>query len=105
VLTSGAYPHSNLVNKLLSTERYNQTNLRTNAPNQNQGPMPNQSTTKTDLETIQASNQVLQTQLEQSLARIEQNVQKNQNLSRSPRAIQTIQALEAAIAIFGKKQA
>jgi hypothetical protein len=108
VFLSGAYPHSNLVNKLLSTERYNQTNLTTNAPNQNQEPMPNQSTTTTELETIQANNRALQTQLEQALAKIEQNVQKNMNLaeriSRSPRAIQTIQALEAVIAIFRKNK-
>ncbi len=55
---------------------------------------------------IQANNQALQTQLEKALARIEQTVQLNKNLveriSRSPRAIQTIQALEAAIAIFGQ---
>ena len=56
------------------------------------------------LETIQASNHLLQTQLEQALARIEQNVPKNKELaeriSRSPRAIKTIQALEAAIAVI-----
>jgi hypothetical protein len=51
---------------------------------------------------------VLQTQLEQALARIEHNVQKNKELaeriSRSPRVIKTIQALEAAIAIFGQNK-
>jgi hypothetical protein len=51
---------------------------------------------------------VLQAQLEQSLARIERNVKKNKDLmeqiSRSPRAIQTIQALEAAISIFGQSK-
>jgi len=56
------------------------------------------------LETIQASNHLLQTQLEQALARIKQNVPKNKELaeriSRSPRAIKTIQALEAAIAVI-----
>jgi hypothetical protein len=50
----------------------------------------------------------LQIQLEQALAKIEQNVQKNKDLakriSRSPRAIQTVQALEAAIAIFGQNE-
>jgi hypothetical protein len=58
------------------------------------------------LEDIQASNQLLHTQLELALARIEHNVQRNKELaeriSRSPRAIKTIQALEAAIAIFGQ---
>jgi hypothetical protein len=48
------------------------------------------------LEAIQASNEVLHAHLEQALARIEQNVQKNKELveriSRSPRAIKTIQA-------------
>jgi len=61
-------------------------------------------TSSARLEAIQASNQVLQTQLEQALARIEHNVQRNKELaeriSRSPRAIKTIQALDAAIAIF-----
>jgi hypothetical protein len=50
----------------------------------------------------------LQIQLEQALAKIEQKVQKNKDLarriSRSPRAIQKIQALEAAIAIFGQNK-
>jgi hypothetical protein len=103
-------PHSSSQEPTLttiSTERYNQTKLRTNAPNQNQGPMPNQSTTTTNLETMQANNQALQIQLEQALARIEQNVQNRnhaERISRSPRAIQTIQALEAAIAIFGQNK-
>jgi hypothetical protein len=104
IFIAGAYPHSNLVNKLLPTETDNQTNTRANAPNQNQEPMPNKSTTKTDLEAIQANSQALQIHLEKALARIEQNIQKNRKLmeriSRSPRAIQTIQALEVAIAIF-----
>jgi hypothetical protein len=58
------------------------------------------------LEAIQASNEALQPHLEQALAKIEQNVQRNKELaeriSRSPRAIKTIQALEAAIAVFGR---
>ncbi len=56
------------------------------------------------LETIQASSEALHAHLEQAQARIEQNVQKNkgfvEQISRSPRAIKTIQALEAAIAVF-----
>ena len=48
--------------------------------------------------------ELLQQQLEQALAKIKQNVQKNKDLaeqiSRSPRAIRTIKALEAAIATF-----
>jgi len=47
-------------------------------------------------------------QLEQALAKIEHNVQRHKELveriSRSPRAIKTIQALEAAIAIFGQNK-
>jgi len=54
------------------------------------------------LEFIQASNEALHAHLEEVLAKIEQNVQQNKELaeriSRSPRAIKTIQALEAAIA-------
>jgi hypothetical protein len=56
------------------------------------------------LEAIQASNEALHAHLEQALARIKQNVQKNKELveriSRSPRAIKTTQALEAAIAVL-----
>jgi len=61
-----------------------------------------------DLETIQKGNEILQLQLEQALAKIEQkqNVQKNKDqaeqISRSPRAVKIIQAFEAAIAIFGQ---
>jgi hypothetical protein len=57
---------------------------------------------------IQASNEALYAHLEEALAKIERNVQQNQELakriSRSPRAIQTIQALEAAIATFAQNQ-
>jgi hypothetical protein len=56
------------------------------------------------MEAIRKGTELLQQQLEQALAKIEQNVQRNKDLaeriSRSPRAIKTIQALEAAIAIF-----
>ncbi len=57
---------------------------------------------------IQASNEALYAHLDEALARIERNVQRNQELaqriSRSPRAIKTIQALEAAIAMFAQNQ-
>jgi hypothetical protein len=60
------------------------------------------------LEAIQTSNEALQVHLEQALARIEHNVQRNKELaeriSRLPRAIKTIQPLEAAIAIFGQSK-
>ena len=56
------------------------------------------------LETMQASNHLLQTQLEQALARIKQNVPKDkalvERISISPRAIKPIQAFEAAIAVI-----
>jgi hypothetical protein len=59
------------------------------------------------LEIIQASNQVLQEQLEQALAKIEHNMQKNKELmgriSQSPRAIK-LEALEAAMAILGQNK-
>jgi len=58
------------------------------------------------LETIQASNEALHAHLEEALARIGRNVQKNKELaeriSRSPRAIKAIQALEAAIEMFAR---
>jgi hypothetical protein len=57
-----------------------------------------------EMEAIPKGMEVIQQQLEQALARIEQNVQKNKDLakriSRSPRAIRTIKDLEAAIATF-----
>jgi hypothetical protein len=71
-------------------------------PNSNQA--QNDTITSARLEAIQASNEALHAHLEQALARIEQNVQRNKELaeriSRSPRAIKTIQTLEAAIAVF-----
>jgi hypothetical protein len=56
------------------------------------------------MEAIRRGTELLQQQLEQALVKIKQNVQKHKDLakriSRSPRAIKTIQALEATIAIF-----
>jgi hypothetical protein len=61
---------------------------------------------ETEAKAIQEGTELLQQQLQQALARIEQNVQKNKEptrrISRSPRAIKTIQALEAAIATFAQ---
>jgi hypothetical protein len=55
---------------------------------------------------IQASNKALYAQLDEALARIHRNVQQSQELAqriaRSPRAIKTIQALEAAITMFAQ---
>jgi hypothetical protein len=104
VLITGAYPHPDLINPGL--EFNNQTNSGTSKHNLNQA--QNEMIASARLEAIQASNQLLQTQLEQALARIEHNVQRNKELaeriSRSPRAIKTIQALDAAIAIFGQNE-
>jgi hypothetical protein len=106
VFITGAYPHNHLVNELSDFERGYQTNSTTREPRTNQP--SNETNSSTYLGIIQANNQVLQAQLEQALARIEQNIQKNKDLaeriSRSPRAIQNIQALEAAIAIFGQNK-
>jgi hypothetical protein len=102
VFLTGAYPLNHFVNKLSDVEGSNQTKAITREPQTNQP--SNETNSSTYWNVIQANNQALQAQLEQALANIEQNVQKNKDLteqiSRSPRAIQTIQALEAAIAIF-----
>jgi hypothetical protein len=100
VLITGAYPHPDLSNQ---GPRYNNwTNSSTNENDSIQ--TENEMIAAASLEAIQASNEALHAHLEQALARIEQNVQRNKELaeriSRSPRAIKTIQALEAAIAMF-----
>ncbi len=101
ILITGAYHHQDLIDQLLKFNNLTNSNTSEHNPYQHQ----NETIASAWLEAIQASNQVLQTQLEQALARIKPNVQKNNELaeriSRSPRAIKTIQALEAAIAIFG----
>jgi hypothetical protein len=57
---------------------------------------------------IQASNEALYAHLDEALNRINKNLQGNKELadriSRSPRAIKTIQVLEAAIAMFEQNQ-
>jgi hypothetical protein len=118
VLISGAYSHNrtdsydnlgpgNLRNRPSATRRNNR-NVTTSPPRQSNNTMARQPITRTNLETIQKGTEILQLQLEQTLAKIEQNVQEYKNLteqsSRSPRAVKTIQALEAAIAIFGQKK-
>jgi hypothetical protein len=110
VFIFGAYPHNNLIDKLLPTKRNNQFNNTTNTSGPNPEPTPNPAISRmasiitTDLETKQSNSQSLQKQLEQTLAKIEQNVQRIKDLaeriSRSLRAIQTIQA----IAIFGQNK-
>jgi hypothetical protein len=64
-----------------------------------------------DMDSIQKRPEIFHTHLEQTLARIEHNIQKNEELaklaeriSRSPRATHTVQTLEAAIATFAGNQ-
>jgi hypothetical protein len=106
VFITGAYPHRYLNDRLFDLGGCNQTNSTTSKHTTNQP--PNETNSSAQWEVMHANNQALQEQLEQALARIEQNVQKNKELAeriaRSPRAIQTIQALEAAIAIFGQNK-
>jgi predicted RNase H-like nuclease (RuvC/YqgF family) len=106
ILITGAYPHQYLSDRLFNLGGHNQTNSTTSEHSTYQSPIETNSSAQ--LEVLQSNNQALQTQLEQALARIEQNVQKNkefaERISRSPRAIKTIQALEAAIAILGQNE-
>jgi hypothetical protein len=100
VLITGAYPHPDLITP--GFELNNRTNSSTSKHNPDQA--QNETIASARLEAIQASNEALQAHLEQALAKIEKNVQKNkeftERISRSPKAIKTIQALEAAIAVF-----
>jgi hypothetical protein len=101
ILIKGAYPHPDFDN------HGSYRNNKTNANNNNNYPQTeNDTITASRLEIIQASNEALHAHLEEALARIERNVQKNKELaeriSRSPRAIKAIQALEAAIDIFAQ---
>jgi len=102
VLVTGAYPHPDLIN--LGPE----FNIRTNSSTNNNASVQteNETIAAARLEAIQASNEALHAHLEQALARIEQNVQRNkalaERISRSPRAIKTIQALQAAITMFDR---
>jgi hypothetical protein len=106
VFLTGAYPHNHFINKLCDLKGNNQNNSTTDEHPTNQ--LPNKKNSSAYLGEIQDNNKELQAQLEQALARIEKNIQKNKSLteriSRSPRAIQTIQALEAAIAIFDQNK-
>jgi hypothetical protein len=102
VLITGAYPHPDLINQGPGF------NNRTNSSTDEAASVrtKNETIAAARLEAIQASNEALHAHLEQALARIEQNVQRNKELaeqiSRSPRVIKTIQALEAAIAMFDR---
>jgi hypothetical protein len=94
ILITGAYPHSNLDNFNL-----NQTNEEHNLTS------PGNFTLAAErLAFIQASNEDLYEQMDKALDRIERSMQRIPELadriSRSPRAVRTIQALDNAIAIF-----
>jgi hypothetical protein len=119
VFISGAYSQNktasydnlgpaNLLDRPFATRRIDKTNITTNPPRKGNQTMARQPINRMDPETIQKGNEILQLQLEQALAKIEQkqNVQKNKDwaeqISRSPRAVKIIQAFEAAIAIFGQ---
>ena len=94
ILITGAYLHSHLDNFNL-----NQTNEEHNLTS------PGNFTLAAErLAFIQASNKDLYEQMDKALDRIERSMQRIPELadriSRSPRAVRTIQALDSAIAIF-----
>ena len=98
ILITGAYPHSNLDNFNL-----NQTHKEQNLTS------PGNFTLAAErLAFIQAANKDLYDQMDKALDRIERSMQRIPELadriSRSPRAIRTIQALESAIAMFKRNQ-
>jgi len=98
ILITGAYSHPDL------HDHHNQTNPSANTNNLTS--TGNATLAAKRLAFIQASNEALYAQLDEALARIHRNVQQNQELTqriaRSPRAIKTIQALEAAITMFAQ---
>jgi len=98
ILITGAYPHAN-INNNDSNDAANETNLTSTE---------NFTLAAERLAIIQASNKAFYDQLEKALDRTNRNVQQNKELadqiSRSPRAVRTIQALEAAIAMFERNQ-
>jgi hypothetical protein len=101
ILITGAYPHPDFDDQ--GSSRNNKTDA---SNNNNYPPTENDTIAASRLEIIQASNEALYAHLEEALARIERNVQKNKELakriSRSPRAIKAIQALEVAINMFAR---
>jgi hypothetical protein len=98
ILITGAYPHSNIDDHDFNAAT-NKTNLTSTG---------NFTLAAERLALIQASNKALYNHLDEALDRINKNVQQNKELadqiSRSPRAVRTIQALEAAIAMFERNQ-
>ncbi len=100
ILITGAYPHPDL------HDHHNQTD--SSADTTNLTSTGNGTLAAERLAFIQASNEALYAHLDEALARINKNIQQNkelaQRISRSPRAIKMIQALEAAIAMFTQNQ-
>jgi hypothetical protein len=101
ILITGAYPHPDL-----DDHNLNQTDAGANETNL--ASTGNFTLAAERLAFIQASNEALYAHLDEALDRINKNLQWNKELadriSRSPRAIKTIQALEAAIAMFERNQ-
>jgi hypothetical protein len=101
ILIMGAYPHTDL-----HDHYHNQNNSSTDKANLTS--TGNWTLAAERLAFIQASNKALYAHLDEALARINKNLQQNKELanriSRSPRAIKTIQVLEAAIAMFERNQ-
>ncbi len=100
ILITGAYPHSDLNDHNHQTDAdANKTTLTATG---------NYTLAAERLAFIQASNKALYEHLDEALGRINKNLQRNTELadriSRSPRAIRTIQALEAAIAMFERNK-
>jgi hypothetical protein len=99
ILITGAYPHPDL------RDLHNQTNSSTDTTNLTSS-TGNATLAAERLAFIQASNEALYAQLDEALARIHRSIQQSQELAqriaRSPRAIKTIQALEAAITVFAQ---
>jgi hypothetical protein len=94
ILITGAYPHPDLGDCNL-----NQTDVIANETNL--ASTGNLTLTAERLAFIQASNKALYAHLDEVSERIDKNLKElADRVSRSPRATKTIQALEAAIAIF-----
>ena len=94
ILITGAYPHSNL----------NNFNLNQTHKEQNITSPGNFTLAAERLAFIQASNKDLYDQMDKALDRIERSMQRipelAERISKSPRAVKPIQALDQASAIF-----
>jgi hypothetical protein len=101
ILATGAYPHSNLDHSNL-----NQTN--NTAKGTNLASPGNFTLAAERLASIQASNKAFHEQLDEALDKIDKSMRRIPELadriSRSPRAVRTMQALEAATAKFEQNQ-